>query len=100
ERRSASEVVSILTARDAGRENRQIHVIDAAGVVGQHTGKKCVDWAGHVAAEGVSVAGNMLAGPLVVAATLDAYRTARDVSFAERLILALDAGQAAGGDKR
>jgi uncharacterized Ntn-hydrolase superfamily protein len=96
---SAPEVVSRLIAPDEGREQRQLHVIDAAGRVGQHTGRQCVDWCGAVSGEGFSVAGNMLANDRVVGETAKAFQGAKK-SFAERLLAALDAGEAAGGDKR
>jgi len=96
----APEVVQRLIAPDEGREHRQLHVIDAKGRIGQHTGARCVDWCGMLAGDGYSVAGNMLANERVVRDTARAYEHARDRPFAERLITALDAGQAAGGDKR
>ena len=95
----APEVVKRLTAPDEGREHRQLHVIDAAGRVGQFTGKACVEWAGAVAGDGFSVAGNMLAGPKVVSETANAFQNTKR-PFPERLIAALQAGESAGGDKR
>ena len=95
----APEVVKRLVAPDEGREQRQLHVIDAKGRIGQHTGAKCVDWCGAVAGQGFSVAGNMLAGPRVVADTAETFQRST-LCFAERLIAALEAGEAAGGDKR
>ena len=95
----APEVVKRLTAPDEGRDQRQLHIIDAAGRIGQHTGSACVDWCGAVAGEGFSVAGNMLAGARVISETAEAFQKTRK-PFAERLIAALEAGQAAGGDKR
>ncbi|MCG7393712.1 DUF1028 domain-containing protein [Microvirga sp. ACRRW] len=100
EGRSAEEIVGILTAADPGRHVRQLHVIDREGRTAAHTGRECVDWCGHRAEDGVSVAGNMLAGPTVLEATLEAFKRHADVPFAERLMRALDAGQAEGGDKR
>ena len=100
EGRSAEEVVAFVTRPDEGREKRQVHVVDARGQAFAHTGSECVDWAGHVAGDGVSVAGNMLAGPQVVEETLRAFQENGARPFGERLIVALDAGQAAGGDKR
>jgi uncharacterized Ntn-hydrolase superfamily protein len=92
-------VAAGLLAEDAGRDHRQLHMIDAQGRIAQHTGKDCVTWCGSVRGTGISVAGNMLAGPAVVERTLDAFqRTAG--TLAERLIAALEAGEAAGGDKR
>ena len=95
----APEVVRRLTAPDEGREQRQLHVIDAAGRIGQHTGRQCVDWCGAVSGDGFSVAGNMLANERVVRETARAFPSSQK-SFAERLIGALEAGEAAGGDKR
>jgi uncharacterized Ntn-hydrolase superfamily protein len=95
----APEIVQRLVAPDEGREQRQVHVIDAAGRIGQHTGKQCVDWCGALAGDGFSVAGNMLANGNVVRDTADAFQGSK-ASFAERLIAALEAGEAAGGDKR
>jgi uncharacterized Ntn-hydrolase superfamily protein len=84
---------------DEGREHRQLHVIDSAGRIGQFTGKQCVEWAGAVAGDGFSVAGNMLANENVVRDTARAYSGSKGL-FPEKLIAALEAGEAAGGDKR
>jgi uncharacterized Ntn-hydrolase superfamily protein len=96
----APEVVSQLTAPDEGREHRQLHVIDAAGRIGQHTGAKCVDWCGAVAGAGYSVAGNMLSNERVIRETARAYEANQNLPFPEKLLAALEAGEAAGGDKR
>jgi uncharacterized Ntn-hydrolase superfamily protein len=96
----APDVVRLLLAEDDGRETRQLHVLDAAGRNAAHTGTDCIDWCGHLVRAGFSVAGNMLAGPAVVADTASFYEANAALPFAERLIGALDAGQAAGGDKR
>ena len=95
----APEVVKRLVAPDEGREHRQLHVIDAQGRIGQHTGAQCVDWCGALHGAGFSVAGNMLASEKVIRETAKAYESST-LSFAERLIAALEAGEAAGGDKR
>jgi uncharacterized Ntn-hydrolase superfamily protein len=92
-------VIAALLAADAGREHRQIHILDAAGRIAAHTGGECIDWCGSVRGVDVSVAGNMLAGPDVVARTLSAYEAA-DGPMAARLLAAMEAGEAAGGDKR
>jgi len=94
------EVVRMLTHGDAGREHRQLHIIDARGRVAAHTGSACIDWCGHVDGEGYSAAGNMLAGPQVLHDTASAYEQSASLPFAERLLAALEAGDAAGGDKR
>jgi uncharacterized Ntn-hydrolase superfamily protein len=75
-------------------------MIDAQGRGIAHTGGDCVDWAGHVVGESFSVAGNMLAGPQVVQATAEAFAGARGRALAERFLIALEAGEAVGGDKR
>ena len=98
--RSAADVVGTLVAADAGRDQRQLHVLPAAGPAAAHSGATCVAWCGHLLAEDFSVAGNMLAGPQVVQATAQAYRDAQGLPLAERLLAALAAGDAAGGDKR
>jgi uncharacterized Ntn-hydrolase superfamily protein len=95
----AAEAVARLVAGDAGRDHRQLHLVDRAGRTAVHTGAACVGWCGATAGEAFSVAGNMLAGAAVVEATAAAYRRAEG-PFAARLIAALDAGEAAGGDKR
>ncbi len=96
----ATAVVEHLVKPDAGADQRQLHVHDATGGIAVHTGALCIDWCGHVVRPGLSVAGNMLAGPDVVAATAHAFETSEHKSFARRLIAALSAGEAAGGDKR
>lgn len=95
----ASEVVQRLTAADEGREHRQLHVVDAAGRIAQFTGKQCIEWAGATSGDGFSVAGNMLSNETVIRETARAFQGAKGL-FAERLIAALQAGEAAGGDKR
>jgi uncharacterized Ntn-hydrolase superfamily protein len=92
-------VLDSLVAPDKGAGQRQFHIIDATGRIAQHTGDNCVSWAGHVSAENVSVAGNMLAGEATVRATMDAYLSATG-SMVERLLTAMEAGEKAGGDKR
>jgi uncharacterized Ntn-hydrolase superfamily protein len=88
-----------LLSADAGREHRQLHMLDAAGRIAQHTGADCVSWCGSVRGTDVSVAGNMLTGPVVVEATLASWQRATG-AMAERLLAALEAGEEAGGDKR
>ncbi|HEY8624149.1 MAG TPA: DUF1028 domain-containing protein, partial [Casimicrobiaceae bacterium] len=95
-----TEVVRALLADDGGREHRQFHLVDAEGNVAAHTGIQCLEWSGQLAGDGFSVAGNMLAGPQVLEDTTQVYDAARDLPFAERLIAAMIAGEAAGGDKR
>jgi uncharacterized Ntn-hydrolase superfamily protein len=94
------EVLDALLAEDAGRESRQFHILDAQGRIAQHTGTDCVGWCGAVSAPNLSVAGNMLAGAAVLEATRDAFLAAPELPMADRLLHAIEAGQAAGGDAR
>jgi uncharacterized Ntn-hydrolase superfamily protein len=97
---AAPAAVSMVMAMDEGRDHRQLHLVDRDGRAAAFTGADCIDWCGHLAAEGVSVAGNMLAGPAVVERTLEAYVACPELPLVERLLAALDAGETAGGDKR
>ncbi len=96
----APDIRDMLVAADRGGAGRQLHLVDAAGLTAAHTGPECVDWCGHDSGAGVSVAGNMLAGPAVVGETLGTYERNLDLPFVERLLNAMDAGETAGGDKR
>ncbi|MGR3464015.1 DUF1028 domain-containing protein [Limimaricola sp.] len=96
---SAEEVIADLASRDEGRAIRQCHMMDAQGRFAAHTGADCVDWAGHLVGRYHSVAGNMLVGAGVVEATYAAYIKAQG-SMPERLLAAMEAGEAAGGDRR
>jgi uncharacterized Ntn-hydrolase superfamily protein len=87
-------------AGDEGSGLRQVHAVDRLGRTAAWTGRNCVEWCGSVAADGVSVAGNMLAGEPVVQATLQAYRHGDSLALPERLMQAMEAGEAAGGDRR
>jgi uncharacterized Ntn-hydrolase superfamily protein len=97
---SAEEVVARLTGQDEGRQNRQVQVMDREGRFAAYTGAACIDWCGHLLQGSFSVAGNMLAGPQVLAETVRAYEAHGDVPLARRLLAAMHAGEAAGGDKR
>ena len=92
--------LAALLAADAGAAVRQAHLLGADGRIAQHTGSDCVGWCGAVSGVDVSVAGNMLAGEQVVLATRDAFLAAAGLPLALRLLHAMEAGEAAGGDKR
>jgi uncharacterized Ntn-hydrolase superfamily protein len=96
----AQAVLDHMIEKDKGQAVRQAHMIDRAGKSAAFTGDECSDWAGHFVGDGFSVAGNILAGPEVVKACADAYTAHLDAPFAERLLLAMEAGEKAGGDKR
>jgi uncharacterized Ntn-hydrolase superfamily protein len=93
-------VVARLLEPDAGREQRQLHLLPAAGAGAAHTGSECVAWCGHRLFDDFSVAGNMLAGQEVLDATAAAFVASAGRPLAERLLDAMAAGEAAGGDKR
>lgn len=96
---SPQQAVDILTGGDEQRDYRQVGIIDARGCTASFTGAHCFDWAGD--AQGVCCAaqGNTLAGSGVVAGMVRGFEDAGG-SLAERLLAALQAGQAGGGDRR
>jgi len=100
EGKSPQQIVKTLIAADSGSESRQLHILDVQGRIGAHTGRECVDWCGHVRGDGFSIAGNMLVGGRVLDDTATAYVANQNLPFARRLITAMLAGEAAGGDKR
>jgi uncharacterized Ntn-hydrolase superfamily protein len=95
----AREVLDKLTAADLDRDVRQAGIVDARGGAATWTGLGCTPWAGGYAGDGFCCQGNILTGPEVVDAMVEGYTATRG-TFAERLISALEAGQAAGGDSR
>lgn len=97
---SIEEAILAVVAADEGKDWRQVHGVDREGRGFAFTGSACVPWNGHAVGDGVSVAGNMLAGPEVVEATMAAWLDGGDKPFPMRLLDALIAGEAAGGDKR
>ena len=97
---SAQEALDAITQADAGRAMRQAHIMDAQHCFAAYTGDGCVDWCGSLIRDTFSVAGNMLAGPQVIEETAAIYEAKIRLPFAQRLIEALRAGEAAGGDKR
>jgi uncharacterized Ntn-hydrolase superfamily protein len=97
--RSAPEALRALLAADEGRNLRQVALVDSEARVATHTGERCIADAGHVMGEGFSVQANMMATPDVWPAMADAYRGSTG-DLAERMLAALEAGQAAGGDVR
>ncbi len=97
---SPDEAVAILTGTDPERDYRQLGIVDARGRSASFTGAKGFDWAGGRCAEHVAVQGNTLTGSAVVDAMLERFRATPGQPLVERLIAALEAGQAAGGDRR
>jgi uncharacterized Ntn-hydrolase superfamily protein len=97
---SPQDIIEQLIATDSGHAHRQLHVMDASGRIAAHTGAACVDWCGHLQGCDFSIAGNMLAGSAVLDDTASAYAANAALPFPRRLIAAMRAGEAAGGDKR
>ena len=94
-----SDAIERALAGDERRETRQLGVVDAEGRAAAFTGTECNEWAGHVTGPGFAAQGNILAGEAVVT---DMARAIEGTTgpLAERLVAALEAGQAAGGDRR
>jgi uncharacterized Ntn-hydrolase superfamily protein len=96
---SPEEAIDRVLADDAARETRQLGVVAADGRAAAFTGGECLDWAGHRVGDGYAVQGNILAGEAVVDGMAHAFETTSG-PLVERLVAALEAGQAAGGDRR
>ncbi len=96
---SAKLAVEALIASDEGRELRQLAIIDAKGGVATHTGKKCIPSAGHITGANHSVQANLMISSRVWPAMDRAFQKAKG-TLAERMLRALEAGEAAGGDIR
>jgi uncharacterized Ntn-hydrolase superfamily protein len=96
---SAGRALEALLAADEGREVRQVAIVDARGEVAVHTGQKCVPDAGHRVGAGFSVQANLMLNDRVWPAMAAAFEGSTG-PLAERLVAALEAGQAAGGDIR
>ncbi len=97
---AVEDALPALLNADDGKQSRQLHGVDADGAFA-FSGDDCKDWYGHIERETFTVAGNLLTGEAVLDATADAYETSDiEEPLAERLIDALAAGHAEGGDKR
>ena len=97
--KTAHETLELLLAADPQREQRQVGIVDKHGNAAAHTGKACFDWAGHRTGEGFSCQGNILVSAATVYAVAETFVTTKG-ELADRLMAALMAGEAAGGDKR
>lgn len=95
----AQEALDRLLSADDGREDRQVGFVDGSGRAATFTGSKCMEWAGGVTGDGFAAQGNILAGAAVVAELGRAF-TEAEGDLCDRLLAALVAGDAAGGDKR
>ncbi|MFF5056536.1 DUF1028 domain-containing protein [Micromonospora sp. NPDC000663] len=99
EGRSPEDVLTELLARDPGREVRQVGLVDRQGRSYAFTGSRTRDWAGHHTAPGYAVQGNRLVDGQTLAAIVRAFEDSRELDLAERLVLAVEAGEEAGGDR-
>ncbi len=97
--KSAETVLRVLLARDTAPQDRQVAVMDREGRCANFTGEGTLPWAGHRRGTFVCVQGNILTGPEVVDTMLRVFQSTRG-PLAERLLAALEAGEAAGGDRR
>jgi uncharacterized Ntn-hydrolase superfamily protein len=96
----AEETLRILLGSDPEPEKRQLGIVDSRGRSAAHTGTEADPWRGHVTGDGYAVTGNLVAGEEVVVAMAEAFELSEGETLPERLVRALEAGQAAGGDKR
>ena len=97
---SGHDALAAVLERDDARDLRQIGVVDAQGRAASWSGQSCTDWFGHIVDRQFAVQGNMLVGESTITAMAAAFRGNEPLDLAERMLLALEAGQAAGGDKR
>lgn len=97
--KSADQALASLLAGDPGRDVRQVAMIDVNGNVAAHTGKKCIQGAGHITGRNYSVQANLMLNDQIWPAMSKAYEKAKG-DLADRMLAALDAGQSAGGDIR
>jgi uncharacterized Ntn-hydrolase superfamily protein len=97
---TAQEALDILLKDDEGREVRQVAIVDNKGNVASHTGKLCIQYASHIKGKQFSVQSNMMLGSQVCKAMADAFEKNTNQPLAERVLMALEAAQAVGGDIR
>lgn len=98
--REPEAALQSLLENDPEKAHRQVGLIDAAGKTAQFSGEECLPWAGGRKGTNYAVQGNILAGPQVADAMAEAFEGTAGQLLAERLLAALEAGQAAGGDRR
>jgi uncharacterized Ntn-hydrolase superfamily protein len=96
---SADDALARLLEEDEGREERQVGFVDSSGRVATFTGSKCMGWAGGATGSGFAAQGNILVGEPVVAELARVF-SETEGDLCDRLLAALLAGDAAGGDRR
>jgi len=100
ENKDVDQVLQALLAEDEGKEFRQLGLLNAAGNAASFTGTQCIDFAGHVVGDGYAVQANLMASDKVWPAMAEAFENSAGQTLAKRLMIALEAAQAAGGDIR
>ncbi|MDG6994493.1 MAG: DUF1028 domain-containing protein [Nitrososphaerota archaeon] len=98
--KSAKEALESLLKTDQKANTRQVGMVDSKGVVATHTGNRCIDFAGHVAGEGYSCQANLMSNDTIWGAMEKTYLKSSELEFPERLLVALEAAENAGGDIR
>jgi len=96
---TAQETLDLLLEKDPRREERQVGMIDKYRNIAVHTGKFCIDWAGHKVSKNFAVLGNLIVGEVVLEKMKYAFEVT-DGLLSDRLLAAIEAGFIAGGDKR
>ena len=97
---SAEQALRTALAEDSDHDRRQVLVVDAHGHAAAFTGSRAPGWAGHIVGRGYACAGNLIVSREVVEMMAEAYEAGRGLPLWERLLRALEAGEAAGGDQR
>ncbi|HEX6473467.1 MAG TPA: DUF1028 domain-containing protein [Candidatus Limnocylindria bacterium] len=96
----AEEAMASVLASDPGQSVRQVGVVDSRGGSATFSGDDCEPWYGGITGPNFAAQGNMLIRGETVSALADTFTASAELDLAERLVLAIEAGQAAGGDKR
>lgn len=97
---SAPLALEAVLANDGAKDLRQIGIVDIKGRAAAWTGKSCTSWCGDIVDMHVAIQGNMLTGEATIGSMVEVFRATAELDLAERLLRAMEAGQAAGGDKR
>jgi uncharacterized Ntn-hydrolase superfamily protein len=97
---SGPDALAMVLARDPEKNLRQIGLVDSKGRGASWSGPRCTEWFGHIVEADFAVQGNMLANAETIRAMADAFKESAALELAERLMLALEVGDEAGGDKR
>ncbi len=96
----AEDALELVLKTDQSKQLRQIGIVDAKGGAASWTGSACTEWAGHITGDGFAIQGNMLVDGNTLSAMHETFLQSSSSALDERLLLALEAGQRAGGDKR